>query len=180
MVTRPMVSGATLSPGWEGPPWGKNARHENASVVLESGMLLKPLPSPLFPLLLPAAETQQQQRPASWVTAPPGYRLHLQVETKLSKRRHQLRQRILPGSLSGPSANPHPVACQHPSSSHSSLASVYFDRDIALRMSSAFKEGRRIPKLLYWATLSNPTPLTARTSRKQQLLCVYVRPSRYL
>lgn len=47
-------------------------------------------------------------------------------------------------------------------------------------MSLAFMEGREIPELLFWAALSNSTPLTARTGRKQQLLCVWVKPSHYL
>lgn len=64
---------------------------------------------------LSAAETQQQP---SLVTPPPGYQLHLQVETKGSKTRCHLCQRILPSSQFGPSVSPHAVTFQHPSSSH--------------------------------------------------------------
>lgn len=41
-------------------------------------------------------------------------------------------------------------------------------------------EGREFPELLFLAASSNLTPLTARTGKKQKLLCVRVKPSHYL
>lgn len=99
---------------------------------LRQEFLSHPSPPLYSSPLLGADETQQQQQRASLVTPPPGYRLHLQVETKQSKTRCQLCQRILPASQFGPGASPHPVAFQHPNSSHDTLAGVYSGRGISL------------------------------------------------
>lgn len=122
---------------------------------LRQEFLSHPSPPLYFSPLLGAAETLQQQQRASIVAPPPGYQLHLQVETKQSKTRCQLCQRILPDSQFGPGASPHPVAFQHPNSTHDRLAGVCSGRGISLHVSSTFMEGREFQSCFpeqHWAT----------------------------
>lgn len=123
---------------------------------LRQEFLSHPSPPLYSSPLLSAAKTQQQQQRASSVIPPPGYRLHMQVGTKETKPRCQLCQRILLNSQFGPSASPHPVAFQHPSSSHDSLAGVYSGRSISLHMSSAFMERQRNSRAVFLSSIEQP------------------------
>lgn len=135
-------------------------------------------PLPLFlHCFVQLLNQQQQKQQAILVTSAPGYRLYLKVENKQSKTRCQLCQRILLSSHFGPTASSHPAVLQHPRSSHDRC--LFRQRYFTLHVFSL--HGRqRIFRAAFLSSIEQPNTTDSQDSKKQKLLCVWVKPSHYL
>lgn len=132
--------------------------------------LSHPFPPSIPPHCFVQLLNQQQQQRASLVTPAPGYRLHLKVESKQSKTRCHLCQRILLNSQFGPTASSHPAVLQHPSSSHDRC--LFRQRYFTLR---AFRlHGRqRISRAAFPCSIEQPNTTDSQNRQKTEAsLCL--------
>lgn len=177
MVMWLMVSGATPSLRWEGPSWGKANKKVSQAWKCFCGSWDRnfshthPLPSipPHYSVKLKHSSSNSRQVSS---LHHPG--IDYTCRWKLSDQNQDV---SFAGGFSQceSCASPHLVAFQHPMSSQEGMC-LLRQRHFTSYVFSLHGRHRNSRA----AFLSNPTPLTARTGRKQQLLCVWIKPSCYL
>lgn len=181
MVMWSMVSGATSSLRWEGPPWGKANKKVSQAWKCFCGSwdrnFSRTHPLPAIPphCLVKLKHSSSNSRQVSSLH-------HPGIDTPADGN-WVIKTKML-ALLEDSPWLPVWVLCQSPPCSISASHLFPWQSGICLLWQRHFTShvfslhGRQRNSRA--AFLSNPTPLTARTGRKQQLLCVWIKPSCYL
>lgn len=184
MIMWTMVSGATLSPRWEGPPRGKANRKVSQAWKCFCGSWDRnfshthPLPS-----IPPHCSVQLKPSSSNSGQVQSFHHLGIDYTCRWEPRKQNQDASFARGFSSTPSLGLVPVLTLL----HFSIPALPMTAWQVFIQAEAFHftclqpswKGREIPELFSWVALSNPTPLTIRRGRKQQLLCVWVKPSHY-